>query len=77
MFRLIIMNTIMQVRARSIENLISYSSLIGNGCRFYVPKASEIYNPKFSKLICRKYHVFYFKMFSFLFCTLKLTRTHS
>ena len=48
--RLIILNTLMQIRARSVENCGSYMCLIGNGRRFYVPAAHESYHPWFSEL---------------------------
>ena len=37
--RLIILNTLMQIRARNAENCGSYMCLIGNGRRFYAPEA--------------------------------------
>ena len=43
--RLIIINKIAQIWARNAEKWISYLSLIGYGCRFYVPKARESYYP--------------------------------
>ena len=39
--RLIIIKTMTEIRARNVEMWISYLSLIGNGCRFYAPKAHE------------------------------------
>ncbi len=41
--RLIILNTLTQIRARTVENCGSYMCLIGNGRRFYVPEARESY----------------------------------
>ena len=43
--RLIILNTLMHIRARSVENCGSYICLIGNGRRFYVSEARESYHP--------------------------------
>ena len=43
--RLIILNTLMQIRARSVENCGSYMCLIGNGRRFYVPEGRKSYHP--------------------------------
>ena len=42
---MIILNTLMQIRARSVENCGSYMCLIGNGRRFYVPEARVSYHP--------------------------------
>ena len=39
----IILNTLMQIRARSLENCGSY--VIGNGHRFNVPEARESQHP--------------------------------